>query len=153
MKRLCLILFILILALPLLGCHQYDKRPLADVETDVLASVSDLGMAKGAAKDIKRFYGLNANDYTETLIYVPSNYMDVSEMLIVKAKDSAQLDAVEDAVEARVAKQLESFGGYGPDQCALLDNYELKIMGNTLFYCVSPNAATLKEAFIKSMNK
>lgn len=153
MKRFCIMLLILILALPLLGCHQYDKRPLAEVETDILASVSDLGMAKGAGKDLKRFYGLNANDFEEAVVYMPSNYMDVSEMLIVKAKDSTQVDRVEEAVEARVAKQAESFSGYGPEQCALLDNYELKIMGNTVFYCVSPNATTLKEAFVKSMKK
>ncbi|MBC3888687.1 DUF4358 domain-containing protein [Acetobacterium paludosum] len=153
MKKFSIMILIIILTFPLLGCQHNSNRSLTDIETDLLASVSDLGMVKGEGKDLKRFYGLNANDFDEYLIYIPSNYMDVSEMLIVKSNDSAQIDLAEDAIETRVAKQQESFSGYGPEQCALLDNYELKIIGNTLFYCVSRNATDLKDAFVASMKK
>lgn len=154
MKKFWIFLLILILTVPFFGCQQYNSnRSLTDIETDLLASVNDLGMQKGEGKDLKRFYGLNINDFQDALIYIPSNYMDVSELLIVKANDSTQVDLVEEAIEARVARQLESFNGYGPEQCALLENYEIKIIGNTLFYCVSPDAITLKDAFVASMKK
>lgn len=153
MKKFTIILFILILTLPCFGCHQSIQPPLSQIEADFLAVVPDLNMEKGDGKSLKRFYGLNANDYEEILIYTPSNYMDVSEILIVKAKDSGQLDSVEEAVDVRNAKQLESFSGYGPEQVALLENYEIKIVGNTLFYCVSPDASTLKDTFVKSIKK
>ncbi|MBU4439847.1 MAG: DUF4358 domain-containing protein, partial [Firmicutes bacterium] len=123
-------------------------------ETDLLAASQNLnGMEKSDGKALKRYYGLNLNDFEEVLIYVPANYMDVSELLVIKAKDPAQLDLIEEAVDTRNAMQLESFGGYGPAQVALLDNYEFKIIGNTLFYCVSPDASVLKDTFIKSMKK
>lgn len=152
MKKLAVLLFILILALPSFGCHSAEQPPLSQVETDLLATSQNLsGMAKGDGKALKRYYRLNVNDYQEALIYVPANYMDVSELLVIKVNDPAQLDLVEAAVDTRNAMQQESFGGYGPEQVALLDNYEFKIVGNTLFYCVSPDASTLKDTFVKSI--
>lgn len=152
MKKIAVLLFILILTLPCLGCQATDQAPLSQVEAELLTASQNLnGMEKGDDKALKRYFGLNINDYQEVLIYVPANYMDVSEILIIKVKDAAQLDLVEAAVDTRIAMQQESFGGYGPDQVALLDNYEFKIVGNTLFYCVSPDASTLKDTFVKSI--
>ncbi len=152
MKKFAVLLVILILILPFFGCQTADQAPLSQVEADLLATSQNLnGMTKGDGKALKRYYGLNISDFQEVLIYVPANYMDVSEILVVKVADSAQLDLVETAVDTRNAIQQESFGGYGPDQVALLDNYELKIVGNTLFYCVSPDATALKDTFVKSI--
>lgn len=154
MKKFYVFLFILILTFPCFGCRSATQPPLSQVETDLLTVSQNLnGMEKGDGKALKRYYGLNLNDFEEVLIYVPANYMDVSELLVIKAKDPAQLDLIEEAVDTRNAMQLESFGGYGPEQVALLDNYEFKIIGNTLFYCVSPDASVLKDTFIKSMKK
>jgi len=152
MKRFLVMISILILILPCLGCQSVEQAALSQVEGALVAATQNLnGMKKGDGKALKRYYGLNINDFQEVLIYVPENYMDVSEILIIKVKDSAQLDLVEAAVDTRNAMQQESFGGYGPEQIALLDNYEFKIVGNTLFYCVSPEASTLKDIFVKSI--
>lgn len=152
MKKFCTLLFILILVLPCFGCTSTEQAALSQVENDLLAASQNLnGMEKGDGKALKRYYGLNINDYQEVLIYVPTNYMDVSEILVIKVKDPTQLDLVEEVVDTRNAMQQESFGGYGPEQVALLDNYEFKIVGNTLFYCVSPDASTLKDTFVKSI--
>ena len=43
--------------------------------------------------------------------------------------------------------QLQSFGSYGPEQCGLLNNYELKTEGKYVFFAVAENAEKLKEAF------
>jgi hypothetical protein len=152
MKKFTVLVFILILALSCFGCQSVEQATLSQVEADLLAASQNLsGMEKGNGKALKRYYGLNINDYQETLIYVPANYMDVSEILVIKVKDPLQLDLIEEAVDTRNAMQQQSFGGYGPEQVALLDNYEFKIIGNTLFYCVSPDASTLKDTFIESI--
>ncbi len=152
MKKLIVLLFIFILILPCCGCGTSAQAPLSQVESDLLAISQNLnGMEKGDSKALKRYYGLNLNDFEEVLIYIPASYLDVSELLVIKVKDAAQLDLVEEAVDTRNAMQQESFGGYGPEQVALLNDYEFKIVGNTLFYCVSPESSTLKDAFIKSI--
>ncbi|PKM60763.1 MAG: hypothetical protein CVU99_06440 [Firmicutes bacterium HGW-Firmicutes-4] len=152
MKKFSALLFILIFALPCFGCHSSEQAPLSQVEADLMAASQNFsGMEKGDGKALKRYFGLNISDYQEVLIYVPANYMDVPELLVIKVTDPAQLDLVEAAVDTRNAMQQESFGSYGPEQVALLDNYEFKIVGNTLFYCVSPDASTLKDTFVKSI--
>jgi hypothetical protein len=152
MKKIFLVAIAFIFTFCCYGCHSATQPPLSQVETDLLASTQNLGMQKGDGKALKRYFGLNINDFEEIVIYTPSNYMDVSEILIVKARDAAQLDLVEEAVDNRVANQIQSFGSYGPEQVALLEDYEIKIIGNTLFYCVSPDAPALKDTFVKSMN-
>ncbi|MBU4540609.1 MAG: DUF4358 domain-containing protein [Acetobacterium sp.] len=152
MKKFLVLLFILILAIPAFGCHSPEQAALSQVEADLLAASQNLsGMVKGDDKTLKRYYGLNINDFQEVLIYVPANYMDVSELLVIKVSDPGQLDLIEEAVDTRNAMQLQSFSGYGPEQVELLDNYAFKIVGNTLFYCVSPEADTLKNTFVNSI--
>lgn len=153
MKKIYAFLFILLLVLPCCGCGSTTPPPLSQIETELLTVSQNLsGMVKGDGKALKRYYGLNLNDFEEVLIYIPENYMDVSELLVIKTKNTEQLDLVEEAINMRIAKQQESFAGYGPEQVALLDDYELKIIDNTLFYCVSPEAPLLKSTFVKGMN-
>lgn len=154
MKKLIYILIIFnLLLFTLSGCIPSYHKPLATIETDLQETTKLSTMSKADGKALKRFYGLNINDFSEVLIYTPANYMDVSEMLIVTVKEPEQLELVEAAVNARVMKQIEIFSGYGPEQVALLENYEIKTLGKTLFYCVSPDASELKEAFKKSMKE
>ena len=79
--------------------------------------------------------------------------MDVNEMLIIKVKDKSQIESLEDSIDSRVNYQLQSFGGYGPEQCALVNNYELKTKGDYVFFAVSENAEQLKEAFLNSIKE
>lgn len=61
--------------------------------TDIDVMISKV--AKAAEKDpdnlaegrmIKRFYGLNPNDYEGTALFAPNDNMDVNEIFIVKLK-------------------------------------------------------------------
>ena len=73
--------------------------------------------------------------------------------LIAKVKDESMIDSVEESIEDRVNRQLESFNGYGVEQTALLENYELKINGKYIFYTVGENAEQVKEAYTKIIKK
>ena len=72
-------------------------------------------------------------------------------MLIVKVKDKSQIEGLEDAIDNRINSQLQSFGSYGPEQCALVNDYELKTQGRYVFFAISKNAEGLKEAFKESI--
>ena len=74
-------------------------------------------------------------------------------MLIVKVKDKSQIDSLKDTIDNRVNSQLQSFGSYGPQQCALLNDYELKSEGKYVFFAVSENAEQLKEAFKEAVKQ
>lgn len=125
----------------------YKDISLGEVMENISNSVELNEFKLGKDKDLKRLYGLSINDFDEAVIYTPKTNMDVNEILIIKVKDSSQIDAVEEAVENRVKNQLNSFEGYGVEQCDLLDDYEVKIIGSYIFYGVAENIGEIKSAF------
>ena len=65
------------------------------IQKNIEKSVSLKGMNKGSSQDLKKYYGLNANDYAGTMLYIPDDVMSVNEILVVKVKDKSQVEDVE----------------------------------------------------------
>lgn len=149
LKKLFLkIMTIVCISTVLAGCTKVNDNLSA---RDIQKSIVDTGLVKNmeetGTKGLKRYYGLNAGDFDSVVLYTPESSMEVDEMLIVKVKDKSQIEGLEDTIDNRVNSQLQSFGSYGPEQCGLLNNYELKTEGRYVFFAVSENAEQLKEAF------
>lgn len=49
-----------------------------------MEAVSTEGMEKAGTQDIKRYYGLNPEDYRGIALYLPDDVMGVNEVLIVR---------------------------------------------------------------------
>ena len=147
-KRIASIVAIICACTAFTGCTKVNENLTAK---DIQKSIVDTGLVKNmeetGTKGLKRYYGLNASDFDSVVLYTPESSMEVDEMLIVKVKDKSQIEGLEDTIDNRVNSQLQSFGSYGPEQCALLNNYELKSEGKYVFFAVSDNAEELKAAF------
>lgn len=153
LKKKLLMATFLITTVITVGCGVNNDQSVDQIETEMKQEVKFDKMKKGDSKSLKRFYKLNANDYDGVILYTPQSTMDVNEVLIVKVKNESQIQSLEDSIDSRVNYQLESFSGYGPEQCALVDNYELKSKGNFVFFAISENAQQIKEAFLDSIKK
>lgn len=133
------------------GCMVKKDISLKDIDSNIKESISLENMQMGDSKSLKRHFGLNEADFDEVVIYNPSYTMDVDELLLIKVSNEDQIDIVEQSIESRVNSQIETFGSYGPKQCAMLENYELIIAGDYIFYVVSENAEKIVEAFKESI--
>lgn len=102
---------------------------------------------KGDGKTLKRYYGLNSNDYEEVSIYVPSSNMEASELLIIKIKEESQIDTIEASIDSRIEKQSNGFKDYAPEQYGLIQNYEISTKGNYVFFAISEDAHEMKKQF------
>ncbi|MCC3867766.1 DUF4358 domain-containing protein [Terrisporobacter mayombei] len=153
LKKKLLMTTLLITTVITAGCGVNKEKSVDQIETEMKQEVKFDKMKKGDSKSLKRFYKLNANDYDGVILYTPESTMDVSEVLIVKVKDKFQIESLEDSIDSRVNYQLQSFSGYGPEQCALVDNYELKSEGNFVFFAISENAQQIEEAFLDSIKQ
>lgn len=153
LKKKLLMATLLITTVITVGCGVNNDQSVDKIENEMKQKVKFDKMEKGDSKSLKRFYKLNANDYDGVILYTPQSTMDVNEVLIVKVKDKSQIEPLEDSIDSRINYQLQSFSGYGPEQCALVDNYELKSKGNFVFFAVSENAQQIKEAFLDSIKK
>ncbi|MCC3863957.1 MAG: DUF4358 domain-containing protein [Terrisporobacter othiniensis] len=153
LKKKLLMATLLITTVITVGCGVNNDQSVDKIENEMKQKVKFDKMEKGDSKSLKRFYKLNANDYDGVILYTPQSTMDVNEVLIVKVKDKSQIEPLEDSIDSRINYQLQSFSGYGPEQCALVDNYELKSKGNFVFFAVSENAQQIKEAFLDSIKQ
>ena len=110
-------------------------------------------LTKGSENDLRRYYGLSAEDYDGYFLYLSESTMAVDELLVVKLKDSSQAAAVEEQVEARLDSQIDAFDGYGVEQTALLKAHVLERMGNYIFFAVSEEADIWQAEFVSSIKK
>ena len=116
------------------------------IQKNIEKSVSLKGM-----KDLKKYYGLNANDYAGTMLYIPDDVMSVNEILVVKVKDKSQVEDVEKAVEERLSTQKKSFEGYGVKQTRLLHSAIDETRGYYILLAVSKDADRIEAAFKNSI--
>lgn len=133
------------------GCGVNNDKSSTNITEDISKTVNLDNMEKSDSKSLKRFFGLNSSEFEDFSIYIPKSTMDVEEMLVIKVKDKGQVQGVEDAIDSRVNKQIESFSGYGPKQVALLQDYEVKDKGNFIFYAVSKDLDKMTNAFKDSI--
>lgn len=129
-----LLVFLFIFIIRLMTGEGSSAAPIEQVDTDVTAAI-DMNMLSAADhRMFKRLYGLNANDYEAVSLYVSGSNMEVEELLIVRLSDQSQAESVETAINSRLEKQLQSFEGYGPDQCKLLNDHILDVRGNYILF-------------------
>ena len=133
------------------SCMTYKNVDLTLIEKEITSTINTENFSKGSLKELRRFFNINSDDILDFLIYTPAYTMDVNEILILKLKDNSNIDAIKDAIDARVESQIQTFGSYGPTQCALLEDYIVKSKGNYIFYSVSPDNEKIYEIFKESI--
>lgn len=146
LKYLMVLVFLAYIAF-LLARESADDVPVKTLQKQIMKVTTEEGMTKGTTQDLKRYYGLNAEDYDGVVLYIPDDVMSVNELLIVKLKDESQADQVEEAARERLDTQKTSFEGYGAEQTRLLNGAVLETRGTYVFLTVSEDADNIYAAF------
>lgn len=121
--------------------------PMDEIEQKLLQE-TDLGdLKKCNTRELLEFMGLDYSAYDEVIYYKSKVALDVTELLIVKAKDKKDLITVQDAVEKRVSSQINTYQDYGPAQVNQLKNAVISKRGKYLFYCVAKDPEKYEEVF------
>ena len=149
--RYGMLVFLVVFVGMLMGADRVSDAQIEEVENAVTAQVSMDGMHQEGSQMVKRLYGLNANDYDGTILYIADSNMGAEEMLLVKLADVSKADDVEAAVETRVSNQENAFEGYGAEQHQLLQEHVLSVQGNYVFFLVHPDARQAQKAFLDSL--
>lgn len=147
MIKKLLIAIIFLFCTTLLACTSHHNINLEDFDKTLNEEIDLTTLNKGSSKELKRFFGLMADDFNSFLLYTPANTMDVNELLILELTDTSNVNNLKDIIENRIDSQIELFGSYGPAQCAMLEDYVLKTKGKYIFYCVSDNNDKIYDLF------
>lgn len=156
MKGIGLIKYILLILLiafivSLMRGDKISSSKLEDVTAKVIEAMDMTDLSVADNRTVRRLYGLNVDDYDGVRLYVSDSNMKVEEVLIIKLKDESQAETVEAAALNRVDTQLQSFEGYGPEQCKLLEDHVLDTEGNYVLFVVNQEAQAADQAFQKSL--
>lgn len=158
-KEICLaigrwaaVLAAVILLHSMLVADPVSSAPIERVEASVTAALDLSAMQKADNQSLRRLYGLEPSDYEACVLYSPLSNMDAEELLIVKLKDNAQAQTIEDAVEKRLQTQKASFEGYGVSQFDLLTNHSIcHVSGNYVLFVINKNATQALQAFLNAL--
>ena len=150
LKYAMVVVFIVYIAL-LVSQENTDDVPVKTISQNMLMVTNTDGMSQGTTQDLKKYYGLNANDYDGVMLYIPDDVMSVNEILVVKLKNQEQANEVEQAVKKRLKTQKSSFEGYGVNQTKLLNSAITETKGNYVMMVISEDAEKIFEAFKNSI--
>ena len=150
LKYAMVVVFISYIAL-LVSQENTDDVPVKTISQNMLKVTNTDGMSQGTTQDLKKYYGLNANDYDGVMLYIPDDVMSVNEILVVKLKNQEQANEVEQAVKKRLKTQKSSFEGYGVNQTKLLNSAITETKGNYVMMVISEDAEKIFEAFKNSI--
>ena len=85
----------------------------------------------GSARECRKSFGLSSDSYEEILYFSPMTFMDVEEVLVVRAPEGAE--AAAEAMRTRLSELQKSFEDYGTFQSAMLK--ETQIYENGVYAC------------------
>lgn len=136
----------------LFGSNPVSSADPAAVEAAVTARIEMTNMLKADNQMVKRLYGLDPAAYDSCVLYYPTTNMQAEELLIIKLADTAQAEAVEAAIEARLETQKASFDGYGIEQYDMLtNNAVVEVRGNFVLFVVNAASAQARQAFADAL--
>ena len=130
--------------------HRQGSR---DVEIKVIAQQMTKqcefdGLTRGDANSLKKEFSLNSADYDGVFYLYSENLMNVQELLVVKVKDTGQLDELEKRVNTHLENRKKSFRGYGTNQEILLEQAVISDRGNYFFYAVSEQVEIWEKVYL-----
>ena len=99
---------------------------------------------KADSDKLERFYGLRAQDYANSILYLPTDgVVYVEELLLVEVRDEAQKDSVLEAINARLDTQIKTFENYNMfgQYEKLTEKVHIEERGNFILFIVNCDAS------------
>lgn len=120
----------------------------AVLETGMSEKVDSTILSQGDAEKILDLYGLNTAEFANAMLYYPTDFMSVEEILLIELTAQSQLENVRAAIESRWDGQKNFFNGYGSDgqYDKLCDNAFIDVRGDFVLFTVG--CADVRQAFL-----
>lgn len=144
-----LTLFISVLFL-FVGCSKESANKEVDFKTFAQSLKSQIdvsSMKEGDADKLKRFYGIEASEYEDFMLFLPPSNIKADELLILKAKSKDNVNLLKEKVEKRINEQSMSFKDYLPNEYALIQKNVVEVKGQYILLSISKDADKVQKAF------
>lgn len=142
---------ILVFVVVLMFYMSGSSKPFDEVEESVEKVLDTENLVKQEASKFKRNFGLNAADYDGVMYYSSGFSISADEVLMIKVKDSEQIQEITSAIEKRIESRKNDFEGYAPEEVKLLEDAVQSVRGNYVFFAAAPDAETYLKTFGSSL--
>lgn len=155
-KKVFISALFLIFAVGILGgCSSSEKteakNPTVKEISEKIGQAADISqMKEGSEAKLKKLFDISTEELDEFAFYMAPSNVKADEILIIKVKDSNNIDAIKDKIVKRADKQANTFKDYAPEEYNLLEKKVVKNEGNYILYVVSKDAEKISSAFDES---
>lgn len=123
--------------------------PMESIASAMEEKYTDItSLSKCGRVDLKRFYQIDENSVDGYFFYKAPSPMAVEEILILKANNKTQANALLESAQGHLTSQKNIFEGYGTDQMALLNEAIVESKGNYVFYMCGAGASAWRDTFL-----
>lgn len=128
-----------------------SSAPFESVSAAVTGAADLTPMDPGDNQMLRRLYGLDPESWPQYTLYCPGSNMNVEELLVMKVPEGGDAEFLRAALEDRVASQIASFEGYGPDQVAMLERARIEVQGGYALLVVAEDPEPVRRAFLAAL--
>ncbi len=143
----CLIAFIMFVN----SEGKISEKSAPEVAESVISVMNLEGTAEQKAKELKKQFSFNTEEFDSFVYYKSDEVMNVRELLIIKVKETEQISALTKEIEKLLTEKKNLFESYAPEQSALLEKAIIETEQNFIFYAVGEDVSTAYSAFINSL--
>jgi len=152
LKKLILIITsAIILTLSVSACGA-NKSKTAEISVsqviDKVKQSADISqMKEGDAEKLKKLYGIDSSKLSEFALYTASSNIKADELLVIKVKDTKDIEDIKSRISDRIEKQSQSFKDYLPDEYSLIEKHVLKDSGEFILFDISKDSDKVEDSF------
>jgi hypothetical protein len=152
-KKIIISTLLIILTMGILGgCGSSTKPeaknpPVKEISEKIRQTADISQMKEGNEAKLKKLFDISTDELDGYVFYMAPSNVKADELLIMKLKDSNNINAIKDKIVKRSDKQAATFKDYAPDEYYLLQKKVIKTKDNYIIYVVSKDAEKISNAF------
>lgn len=141
-----------IAAVSFTGCSSSsNKNPkVSSIVSSIRKDFKINTLKKSDAAKIKKDFGIDSSKIEDYAFYIAPSFLKTDQILIIKAKDSSDVDAMKDKISKALQKKEDIFKSYLPKEADLVHKNVLDTNGKYILSVVSKDSDKIESAFNKS---
>lgn len=144
--------YIALITVLITGCADANTNiPSTKEIWEEIGQVVDVSqMHVGDDRDLEELYGIGIEDIDEYVLYTAPSNLEADEIVIIKAKDTKDIEIIREKIAKRVETIGTSFKDYIPEEYHLVEKHIVDSKQNYVIFIVSEKADEIEEVFKNS---
>lgn len=150
------LLVLLIIAFWVTSCSPakiHSETPFEEVASSVSEKAGNEYYPSMDSSKARKYISVSDDDCTSWMFYRTSDAYNAQELLVAQFETPEQADALEEVIDGRMNRQIQTYQGYAPAQEALVKNALVDLQDNYVLYYVGEDPKGVKQAFEEALRR